>query len=372
MTKKRSEEEIAKLVKKFHYELLECYKRGNNIYVILKDKDGYMYNTSLNSVLSGRSTRVVDNKNPYSIENIKIWLIKNKIKFELYGNNSYEGSKKELTFECFVCNEIFSKKWNSVVSREGCPYCDGKKVGKFNNLLYLNPDLCLEWDYLKNEILPGDVTQHSKKKVWWKCGQCEYGWVAGVGNRNKTGCPNCAGKIVTEKNSLSVLYPEISSEWNYIKNKDLKPENITYGSKKMIWWICSNCSFEWKNTPNKRTYRKDGCPKCSSSIGEKTIREYLVKRKIFFYSEHRFDDCVNEIRLPFDFYIPSMNICIEYDGRFHYEDVFKKPNEFKLGKKRDGIKNKYCKKNKINLLRIPYWDFEKIEKILDKNLFQEE
>lgn len=369
MTKKRSEEDIIKLLKKFHYELLEYYKRGHNFYVIIKDEDGYMYNTSLSSVLSGRATRFVDNKNPYSIQNIKIWLIKNEIKFELYGNNTYKGSKKKLSFKCFVCNEVFSKKWNSVFSREGCPYCDGKKVGETNSLLSLNPFFLNEWDYSKNKITPSDVTIGSNKKAWWICRDCSYGWISTIKSRKKTSCPACAGKVATENNSLSSLYPDLSLEWNYEKNKTLSPDTITYGSKKMVWWKCSTCNFEWINTPNKRTYRKDGCPKCSSSIGEKTVREYLNNKNIFFYSEYRFKDCVNEIALPFDFYIPSMNICIEYDGIFHYEDIFKKPDSFKLGKKRDRIKNKYCKKNKIKLLRIPYWDFEKIEKILDKNLF---
>ena len=36
--------------------------------------------------------------------------------------------------------------------------------------------------------------------------------------------------------------------------------------------------------------------------------------------------------------------------------------------KRDGIKNNYCKNNNIPLLRIPYWEFNNIEKILENTL----
>ena len=35
---------------------------------------------------------------------------------------------------------------------------------------------------------------------------------------------------------------------------------------------------------------------------------------------------------------------------------------------RDRIKTKYCKKHKIKLIRIPYWDFDRIESILEEIL----
>ena len=74
--------------------------------------------------------------------------------------------------------------------------------------------------------------------------------------------------------------------------------------------------------------------------------------------------------LPFDFYIPDLNITIEYDGRQHYEiiDYFGGLDGFIDTKIRDTIKTIYCKENNIKLIRIPYWDFDKIEKILEKEL----
>ena len=43
-------------------------------------------------------------------------------------------------------------------------------------------------------------------------------------------------------------------------------------------------------------------------------------------------------------------------------------DEFVNSKIRDTIKTKYCKDNNIKLIRIPYWDFNNIEKILKKEL----
>lgn len=39
---------------------------------------------------------------------------------------------------------------------------------------------------------------------------------------------------------------------------------------------------------------------------------------------------------------------------------------FEQLKIRDNIKNTYCKENNIKLLRIPYWEIDNIEQVLDK------
>ncbi len=113
-----------------------------------------------------------------------------------------------------------------------------------------------------------------------------------------------------------------------------------------------------------------GCPVCSESKGEKVIRLYLEKNNIDFIQEYKFDDCKHKRSLPFDFYIPSLNLCIEFDGIQHFEvfDHFGGENVFKNTQKRDKIKTDYCKNNNIRLIRIPYWELDEIEEILDKSI----
>ena len=74
--------------------------------------------------------------------------------------------------------------------------------------------------------------------------------------------------------------------------------------------------------------------------------------------------------LPFDFYLPDYNTCIEYDGIQHFEvvDYFGGLDGFITTKIRDTIKNEYCKSKNIKLIRIPYWGFDNIENILKKEL----
>ena len=63
-------------------------------------------------------------------------------------------------------------------------------------------------------------------------------------------------------------------------------------------------------------------------------------------------------------------MAIEYDGQQHYKPIekFGVEKAFEKTKFRDVIKNNYCKDNNINLLRIPYWDYNNIEKILNDYL----
>lgn len=116
------------------------------------------------------------------------------------------------------------------------------------------------------------------------------------------------------------------------------------------------------------------CPKCKTIFkGEEKIKEYLDKNNINYIEQHRFKDCKYKNTLAFDFYLPDYNCCIEYDGRQHYyiSEYFGGQNGFIDTKIRDTIKNIYCDKNNIRLVRIPYWEFNNIEDILAKEINQE-
>jgi hypothetical protein len=93
-----------------------------------------------------------------------------------------------------------------------------------------------------------------------------------------------------------------------------------------------------------------------TSPGAQAVLEYFMYIKLPFETEKRYNKCRHKYPLPFDYYVPIYNLCIEYDGRQHTEPVkgWGGQQRFELQKKCDGIKNKFCKDNKINLLRIPY------------------
>lgn len=108
----------------------------------------------------------------------------------------------------------------------------------------------------------------SNKYAWWKCKQ-GHSWKTKINNRvsNQTGCPYCAGTLVIPgETDLTTLYPEVTKEWDYIKNSDLQPTNISPKSNRYVWWKCQ-FGHEWKT---KVSHRADGrsCPYCA---GLKTV-----------------------------------------------------------------------------------------------------
>lgn len=125
---------------------------------------------------------------------------------------------------------------------------------------------------------------------------------------------------------------------------------------------CPMCRKIFVGIPAKLKYSCScGCIKMSNF--EYKFKLILDKLNIDYLTQKRFKDCKYIYTLPFDFYLKKYNILIEIDGQGHYYpiDCFGGEDGFKKTKIRDEIKNKYCKSNNIQLLRIPYWEFENLE-----------
>ena len=111
-----------------------------------------------------------------------------------------------------------------------------------------------------------------------------------------------------------------------------------------------------------------GCPKCNMSKGELEIIRYLENNMINYVYQKRFHDCKYKSYLYFDFYLPELNICVEFDGEQHSRSIprFGGEKAFELLKIRDNIKNMYCAENNIQLIRIS--DLKEVNSTLEKIL----
>jgi hypothetical protein len=115
---------------------------------------------------------------------------------------------------------------------------------------------------------------NSNKKVWWVC-KNKHKWQAAISDRNHgNGCPYCSGHRVDCKRSLKYMNTDLSDQWNYKKNKDLKPEDFMPSSHKRVWWICKN-GHEWEAKIFNRN-NGHGCPYCT---GQKVCKENCLKTK---------------------------------------------------------------------------------------------
>ncbi|MBR3690640.1 MAG: IS21 family transposase [Eggerthellaceae bacterium] len=172
------------------------------------------------------------------------------------------GSNKKVWWHCEKGHE-----WQALVCHRangrGCPYCAGQKVlAGFNDLATTRPDLAAEWHPTKNSGLrPEDVTSSSGKKVWWLC-EMGHEWEAIVGQRsNDHGCPYCANKkVLAGFNDLATTHPDLAAEWHPTRNGDLRPDAVTAGSSRKVWWRCEK-GHEWEAEVARRN-RGAECPYC--------------------------------------------------------------------------------------------------------------
>ena len=171
------------------------------------------------------------------------------------------GLNKKVWWLCPKGHEWEATVRNKINGR-GCPYCANQKVNDENCLQTVKPTLAKEWHPKKNgSLTPRQVTAFSNKKMWWLCSK-GHEWEATVNNRsNGHGCPYCAKQKVNEENCLQAVEPTLAEEWHPVKNGSLTPMDVTAGSGKKVWWLCSRRGHEWKETVNHRRHGRD-CPYC--------------------------------------------------------------------------------------------------------------
>ena len=139
-----------------------------------------------------------------------------------------------------------------------------------------NPDLMAEWDWEKNNELglnPAILTFSSGKKVHWKCSK-GHSWMATIDNRNHGNkCPICRGKVVLQGfNDLTTTNPELILEWDYSKNTDVQPTEVSKGTPRKVWWICLN-GHSWQSSVSNRAKGR-GCPECYK-LRPRSKQQYL-------------------------------------------------------------------------------------------------
>ena len=249
-----------------------------------------------------------------------------------------------------------------------CPKCAGR---------------CRTTESFKQEVynLVGDeytvlgeyINAHTPIEIRHNNSSCDY-YTRGIRPVSFIGkgtrCSRCSGR---ESKDMDRYCLELNKKWGgFIKLR--KPfKKMTDKTLFIHYKKNGDVCHTWEATPSA-ILNGSGCPKCNESRGEKEIRSLLEKKRIHQKSQYRLEDCRNKKVLPFDFAIfndnGTLNCLIEFDGKQHFEPVNRFGGEkgFRQRQHNDQIKNQYCKDNNIKLIRIPYWDFDNIEDILNEEL----
>lgn len=215
--------------------------------------------------------------------------------------------------------------------------------------------------YLYEKV--GYIDSHAKIKVTCP----KHGDFITTPNRilNGSGCPKCKSE------KLHSLYSK-STERFISDAISVHGDMFDYGktiyvnNKQKVKVICrKHGEFEISALSHLQGC---GCPKCGST-GESKIAHCLEKHGIEYKREYYIKDTTNtngQKRFFVDFYIPSSNTAIEYNGAQHYKSIKFLGGDARLEKQkeRDVKLAKVCEDKKINLCVIPYSEYANIEKIL--------
>lgn len=179
-------------------------------------------------------------------------------------------------------------------------------------------------------------------------------------------CPYCQNTFTAQSNHIKekVLYSckncknhygfenLIGQTFGYLYVKE-RLYDIKTGTKYLCICKCGNQHIVDGRHLKSGSVKSCGCLKSSY---EDLIAKILDDNKIKYEKQKYFKNCKDEKILPFDFYIPELNLLIEMQGEQHFKAVSFWGGEEGLIKRQyhDKIKKDFCKNSGYNLLEIKY------------------
>lgn len=286
---------------------------------------------------------------------IKKAIIKHENKYD-YSFVEYKNSKSKIKIHCPIHGEFYQTPGKHL-SGQGCPKCGTEIL--INSRRSNTEDFIIKAKQIHGEKYDYSLINYinNSTKVKIICPVHGIWEQKPEGHLNGKGCRKCSGseKLTTE------IFIRKSSDIHDNKY-DYSLVNYTGHYDK----VKINCPVHGIFEQGAGSHLSGiGCPRCSESKGEKEIFNYLVQRGIVFETQKTFEGCHYKKKLRFDFYLPEHNLCIEYDGKQHFEPIkyYGGQKGLEIIQTKDNIKVDFCKSNNINLLRIRFDDI-----IIDKLL----
>lgn len=279
--------------------------------------------------------------------------------------------KRRAIFLCPTCGEPYEAGINTIKSdkQRGCRNCGKKKVGQAKQ-----KDLTGQTFGYLTALYPLDERRNGN--VVWQC-KCKCGndaqVIAASLISGKTKSCGCYSREVTTKNNTIDITGQKFGNLTAIRSTGILDEQ----THMFLWEFKCDCGNTkllpcgWVTCGNTTS-----CG-CSKSRGESKVANLLNDLNISFKQQHSYEDCHNEDgskKLYFDFYLNDYNCCLEYDGEQHFfanGRTWNTEEHCEQVKKRDEIKNNYCLKHHIPLIRIAYTSYESLDKDILNDLIQQ-
>lgn len=252
-----------------------------------------------------------------------------------------------------LCKEhgIFTQRPKNHLAGQGCRRCFIESLSlntsifiRRSNIIHQN-----KYDYSLVDYI------NNSKKVRIICR--EHGEFLQSPNNHLNagqGCSKC--KFLNSRVDYShFIKKSVEKHGHKYGYRDINPEEFSFSKKVKI--ICQ-IHGQFLQLPNNHYNLGYGCHLCKESKGEIEISKLLHDQNIPYIREYKFDTCRNTHKLIFDFYLPEMKTCIEFQGLQHFQPIKHFGGDIRLKKQitNDRIKRKWCADNQIKLITISYLD----------------
>lgn len=308
-------------------------------------------------------------------------------------SDEYVGNREKMKFKC-DCGDEFITTFNQFrKGKRKCNKCGFKRCNQDKIFTYSEIKAFIDLESDSGCTLISNEYTNCKTPIKLKC-RCGNEFVTtfdSFKNSGKRRCNFCSNKN-TGKTAALLANRRPKSEGPYNKSnhnefvtrmyKLLKDEYSVLGqyttARDKILVKHNDCGHEYYVAPDKILNQNRRCPNCSdfrSSKASKEIESWLTEHDVLFEKEYKFPDCKHQRSLAFDFAVldsdEHVKCLIEYDGEQHFRpfqyirDEDTRNTKFRDSKKRDAIKNAYCKRNNIPLIRISYLEQDILKPILE-------
>jgi hypothetical protein len=283
-----------------------------------------------------------------------------------YSLVEYINSVTKVKIICNQCNTIFEQRPHDHLNGNNCPKCviQSRTSNKEEFILKADMKHLGKYDYSLVEYI------NSKTKVKIICNQCNTIFEQlPNGHLGGNNCPKCVIDNTKSNTEEFVIKAHKIHENKYSYDLvDYQRSDIK------VKILCNRCNTIFEQKPHVHLYGR-GCPKCNESKGELRVAKYLSEKNIKYTRNKIFKTLRYKSYLKPDFYLNDLNLLIEYDGEYHYKAIRGSTQEIKQKRfedcqRRDKIKNEWAKANNIPLLRLPYWDFDRIEELIEAFIIQ--
>jgi hypothetical protein len=270
-----------------------------------------------------------------------------------YINSDYKTEIKHL-----ICGNIFYQSYDKHInSKQRCSYCYNT-TGKLNKKLLQEKS---NLKYNKEYTINGDyINNYTKIEITHTvCGNTYYQI---PNNHLKRKCFFCYGTPLKTNE-------QFQKESDLIHNNGYKLIGDYINCKEKVKLLHLKCNRIFEQIAMVHL-NGSVCSHCSMSKGETAIKNYLEKNNLNYELQKGFNDCKYIKTLRFDFYLPKFNLCIEFNGKQHYEsiDFFGGDDGLKSNILRDECKKNYCISNNINYLIIKYDDYNNIDLLINEKI----